>query len=146
MPLAFQATTVEFEVEMALQQSLPRIADRLPVAPIPNDHCPAAVFALRNHAFVVEISKRMVLGPHGKPLDGRHETRPLRHRPAHQCSVEFETQIVVQASRGMFLNDKSRAFLDRHRRLWLGRALEVPPLAVAIQSIRLLIRTHGRLA
>ena len=146
MPSPPQAAAMKFEVEMSFLQSLPRVADGLPVAAVPNDHRPAAVFALRDHALIVEIGERMVFRSNGKPLGSRNEARPLRHRPAQQRSVEFETKIVVKAPRGMLLNDELRAFPNRRRWRWLRGAREVPPLAVAIQPIRLLFRTHGRLA
>ena len=138
MPSSPQAAPLKFEVEMSFLQSLPRVAEGLPVAAVPDDHRPAAIFAFGNHTLIVEIGKRMVFRPNGKPLDSRNEARPLGDRPAQQRPVEFETKIVVKAPRGMFLDDELRTFPNRRRRRRLRGARKVPPLAVAIEPIRLL--------
>ena len=50
----------------------------------------------------------MIFYMHGQALLARIETGPLWHRPALQCPVELEPEIIVQARRGMFLHDIDR--------------------------------------
>ena len=146
MPPSSQPAAVEFEVEMSFLQSLAgspagRQSPRSQTIIVPPPYYPFGISAL-----IVEIGERMVFRPNGKPLDSRDQARPLRHRPAQQSSIEFETKIVVKAAGGMLLDDELRAFPNRRRWRWLGGARAVPPLAVPIQPIRLFFRTHGRLA
>ena len=73
MPAALQLLAVELELEMALGEPSVRIADRRPVAPVPDEDRAAAIFALRDRA--LEIGRIRADGPRPRP---RAASRPGR--------------------------------------------------------------------
>ncbi len=106
MPAAVQFLAVEIEIQMAFGETFVRIADRRPMAAIPEDDIAAAIFALRNRAFEVAIVERMIFDMDGEPLFARHEARAARDGPAFQNAVEREAKVIVKPARGVFLNDE----------------------------------------
>src|SRR3954464_14148962 len=91
---------------MAFLEAGMRIAVRLPLAAVPDQHGAAAIFAFRDGAFELVVFDRMVFDLHREPLLARYQAWPARHRPALHHTVEFEPQIVVQTRRGVFLDDE----------------------------------------
>jgi hypothetical protein len=71
-------------------------------------HRSAAVFTGRNGALEITVIERMILYFNGQPFVGRIVGRPSSDRPRLEDSVEFEPQVVVQAARGMFLDDEAQ--------------------------------------
>ena len=118
---AVQLFAVEPEFQLALRVRFGRFFDRarlrLPRTAIPHDHAARAVIALGNHAFERAVVERMVLDVHGQPLHRRIEARTFRHGPRLERAIEFETEVVVQTARVVFLN---------HERERVGFRLRVP--------------------
>ena len=108
-PAALQPLAVQAELQLALLQAFVRIVERLPGAAVPQHDGAAAILALRDGAFEAAIFERVVLGVDGEPLLRRIEARPARHRPAFQDAVELKPEIVVEARRGVLLDDKAVA-------------------------------------
>ena len=65
MPSAAKLFAFEREIEMTLGVALMGVAFRNPAAAIPDHHCAAAVFSLRNSAFEGIIFDWVVLDVHG---------------------------------------------------------------------------------
>ena len=107
-PAAVQALAFEDELQVAAPQPLLRIADRPPIAAVPELHRAAAILALGDGALEVAIVERMILGLHRQPLDLGIERRPLGHRPRQEDTVELEPEIVVQARGIVPLDDKTQ--------------------------------------
>src|SRR5690606_594104 len=61
-PAAAQAVAVQLEVELAVAEAALRVAERLPVAAVPDHHRSRAVLGLRDLAFERAVLERMVLG------------------------------------------------------------------------------------
>ena len=133
------AGPVQAELELAGGIVRPRVADRLPGAPVPEHDRAAAILALGDGALERAVVERMVLDMDGEPALGRVQARALRHRPALQHAVQLEAEVVVQASRCMLLHHEAETLggpPSRSRRTGLlatglGRAREVPLGAVA---------------
>src|SRR5664279_2873515 len=100
-----------------------RIAFSNPVATVPQLHRATAILTLGNGTFEIAIVQRMVLDLDRKTLVVRIERGTTRHGPGLEDTVEFEAQVVVQARRGVALDDE--ALLRGSRRLpsprWFGR-------------------------
>lgn len=75
-----------------------------------NSHLSSAtVFALRDHAFKIEILQRMIFRRTCKAPCARFIWDALRHGRRLQEVVHLETEIVMQMASGMFLNHESSA-------------------------------------
>ena len=101
------------EFQDAMPIAFARIALRPPDAPVPNEHRPSAVLLGRDDAFELRILQRMVFNMNRQPFLAGIEAGPLGHSPAFQRPVELEPEIVVQAGRGVFLNDIDRPISRR---------------------------------
>ena len=146
---AAQLVAVHVGVQLARGHRRGRVvgAARLPRADVPHDHVAAAVLALGDHALEVEIFDRMVLDVHGRPLRPGIQRRTSRYCPAGQDTVDLEPQVVMQAPGAVSLDDESASsgrFRRRRRSGRLGRAVEVPLLAVASELLRSLRRALRR--
>ena len=108
-PAAIELFAGEAKLERTGLQAFLDIVHRRPDAGVPDDHRPAAILALGDHALEVDIFERVVLGLDGEPLVGRIERRPLRHRPALQHVADLEPQIVVVGGRVMLVDDETVA-------------------------------------
>ena len=113
VPAAAQFFAVEHEIEVTFGISPVRIAFGKPASAIPDHHRAAAIFALRNGAFERVVFDRMVFDMDGKALFGGVETRAARDRPAFHDAVEFETEVIMQPTRGMLLDDITVAAAGR---------------------------------
>ena len=107
MPAAVELFAHELEIEMALGETLVRIADRRPGPAVPDQHRAAAVLALRDRPLERAVFERMVLDRDRKPLLAGDQARAARHRPALQDAVQFEPKIVVEAPRVVLLHDET---------------------------------------
>ena len=107
-----------------------------PRAPVPHDHVAPAVLARRDHALEVEVLDRVVLDVDGERAAVGVERRALGHRPAHQHAVDLQAQVVVQAAGPVALHDEPVATHRCCTTLWLGRDLEVPLRAIALEAFR----------
>ena len=108
-PAAVQLFAGQPELEGARLQALLDVVHRRPHAGVPDDHRPAAIFALGDDALEVDIFERMVLGLDRQPLVGRVERRALRHGPALQHAADLQPQIVVVGRRVMLVHDEAVA-------------------------------------
>src|SRR2546423_2123711 len=80
----------------------------------------------------------MILDVHGEPLFARHEARASCYRPALHHAVELEPQIVMQARRGVLLDDECvAATMDFATARFRGDA-EFTLLAIFLESRALL--------
>src|SRR5690606_16367823 len=138
-PAPAELLAVQRELELALSESLRRIAFRNPMPPIPDEHRAAAVLALGDHAFERRVLERVILGPHRKALFARIEARALRDRPAPEHAVVLETKVVMEPPRVVLLHDELRAVRDA--RSGAARGLG-GPAEVPFRAIFLEIRGH----
>ena len=106
LPEAGELFAVQLEQQLALGHAVARVADRLPVAAVPDDHRAGAVLARRDRAFEAAVGHGMVFDMDRHALLGRIEAWALGHRPAQQDAVELEAKVVVKARGPMFLDDK----------------------------------------
>ncbi len=128
-PAAMQALAFEDELEVALLQSLVRVALRQPVAAVPELHRAAAILAFGNGALEVAVVERMVLDLDRQPLDRRIERRTLGHRPRLEGAVELQPEIVVQARGVMALHHEAQRLAGGDGRL-AGRLLGLAEVAL----------------
>ncbi len=117
-PAPVQLLAVERELQLAAPQRLGGVAFGFPSAAVPQQHRAAAVLPLGDDAFEVAVVDGVVLDLDGEPLVGGVERRPLGHRPALEHAVVLEAEVVVEAPRGVLLDDEA----PRRRRL-LARLL-----------------------
>jgi hypothetical protein len=79
VPTTFQPLAMELEVEATFLAAARCVARRRPGSPVPEHHCAAAIFALRNRAFEGALGEGMILDMNGEPLVRRIEARAARH-------------------------------------------------------------------
>jgi hypothetical protein len=60
-------------------------------------HVAAAVLALRNGSFEIQVLDGVVFGLDREALDAGARGQSLRHRPRFQDAVFFQAKVVVQA-------------------------------------------------
>ncbi len=89
-PAAVQLLAGEPELQGAGGEALVDVVHRRPDAGIPDDHRPAAIFALRDHAFEVDIFERMIFGLDRQPLVVGIERGAFRHRPALEHITDLQ--------------------------------------------------------
>src|SRR5947207_14459502 len=111
-------------------------------AAVPHDHFARAVLAGRDHALERGVVEGMVLGLRREALFARIECRSLGNGPGLEHAVAFQAQIVVQAPRGMLLDDEEKraTALGDGRRRGLRRGAEAALCAVLGE----LVLGHGR--
>jgi hypothetical protein len=135
VPASSQLLAVQAEPEVALLETSVRILLRLPTAPVPQQHRPAAVLAFRDSALEGPVIEGMVLGVHGQALFARDQARPLGDRPALEDAIELEAEIVVQARRIVFLDAEAEAASRGNLARWLGGFLEIPLGVVFVEQL-----------
>src|SRR5262249_31406646 len=136
VPAPPELLTLQREVELTLLQSVVWIPLRMPVAAVPDQHRAAAVFALGNGPLERVVLDRMILHLDREPLLAGNEARPASDRPALHDAVELEPQIVVQAARGMLLDDELVAFCPTRAATRLWRDLELALFSVDLETHR----------
>jgi hypothetical protein len=109
-PPSAELVPEQLQLELAARVLLAYVLglERAVRAPVPHDHGPGAVVAGRDHALEVCVLERMVLDVHREPLLLRAHRRPLRHRPALEHALHFETQVEVQVARPVLLHHETR--------------------------------------
>src|SRR5690242_10160212 len=105
---------------MAFGEAFVRVILRLPMTPIPDHDCPAAIFALRDRSFEFVVGNRVVLDLHCKSFFAGHQTGSPRYGPAFHHAVELKAQIIMESACGMFLDDEGVAAIARNCALRLG--------------------------
>src|SRR5207244_8195857 len=80
-PHPLQLESFELKQNLSRALALARIAYRLPLPAVPDDHRPRAVLARRDHTLEIGVLLRVVLGVHRQPLFRRIRRRPAWHRP-----------------------------------------------------------------
>ena len=139
---AFHLFAAEQETELALVETFPDPPLGLgPIvepelvsfvwridAAIPDDHLTRAVLPWRDDALERPVVVRVIFCLHGEAFFARIEGRSLGNRPRLEHAVALEAKVVVQAARGVLLNDEeegSGARFDRGRSRFRG-GLERP--------------------
>ena len=96
---------------------------------IPDHYGPAAILALRNDAFEIQVFDRMILSGACQPANSRFIRKAFRHGPRFQHIVHFEAEIVVKVAGRMLLDDKpafaSLCAAPRQRESWFSRGCKV---------------------
>ena len=100
-PFSFQ-----LELERTVFVGFDGIPLRHPGAAIPNQYRPRSIFSLGNHTLEIGIFERVILDLHSEPLYPWIEARSFRQGPTLEHAVELQPEIVVQAPRGMLLDDE----------------------------------------
>ena len=106
MPAAVKLLTLQRKIQVSFLQPSHRIAFGKPASTIPDEHGPAAIFALRDGAFERVVFDRVVLDLDREALLAGNEARAARHCPALHHPAKLEPQIVMKAARRMLLNDE----------------------------------------
>ena len=106
-PAAVELLAVEPELEAPFLVGRARVvADGRPGAAVPEQHGAAAVLPLGDDPLEAAVVDRVVLDVDGQPLLAGVEARPLGHGPAPQHALHLQPEVVVQAGRGVFLDDE----------------------------------------
>ena len=121
---------------MSLLVTLMRVAVRLPTAAIPDHDGAAAVLPLRNGPFECVVLDRMIFHVDREALLARNKTRTAGDRPALHHAVELEPQVVMQATRRVFLDDELIAFGMRGAPARLRGDVELALLAICLKAHR----------
>src|SRR5205814_824195 len=130
-PPSTQPPPREIEFQMAVSQSLPRVADRPPCAAIPDIDMSGAVLTGWNVAFESRVIERVILDFDRKPPGADVFARTFRNRPAFQHAIELEPKIEMQLASLVPLNHELRLrAATPHAALRLGCDLEIPFAAV----------------
>src|SRR6476660_3224308 len=129
---------VQPELQHAMTIPVVWIALRSPDAAVPDQYRPPAVLLGGDDAFELRVFQWMVFDMHGQALLARIETWPLWHGPALQGPIELEPEIIVEARRGMFLNDIDRPFVRRTMSRMTGRLRAFHKVALPAIPLQLL--------
>ena len=147
-PGALQLLAVEDEAELAcgeaathpvfafgaLERAVAVLFRRIAPA-VPNDDRAGPVLALRYDSFEGAVVDRVVLNHDREMLLVRVEAGALGHRPRLQRAVELQSQVVVEAARGVLVDNEleraPRPSLACRRRL--GGLLQAPFLCVLLE-------------
>ncbi len=109
-PAPVQAVSGQLEFQLARLQLLRGRGLTLggPGAAVPQLDGAAAVFSARNGPLEITVVERVILDLDGQAFLRRVQGGPSRHRPRFEDPVELESQIVVQAPRGVLLDDEAQ--------------------------------------
>src|SRR6185436_13619706 len=138
VPGAMQPLALQYESHVPLAVAGARIALRPPHALVPDLHLARAVVPFRNHALELRVVERMVFDVLREALDAGVGARLVGNRPALQRAVEFQPEVVVQAARGVLLDDVAQFI--RIAPLSAARLLRVPEVAL----LPVLRQSHAR--
>src|SRR4029079_14333150 len=124
---ATKLLTLQDELEVSLGVPRDRILLRFPRSAVPQQHRAAAVLALRDDALEVAVRDRVILDVYGQALLPRVQAGALRDGPAQQHAVQLQPEVVVQAGRGVLLDQVGpRAVRARLRGGVAGRLARDP--------------------
>lgn len=107
-PVTDEPLALQLEFELSLLQRFVQIAVRSPMAAIPNDYFAGTVLTCRNRPFEFGIFERMVFDGDREPFFGWVEAGTLGNCPTLQHAIEFQTKIVMQPRRCVFLDNKAQ--------------------------------------
>src|SRR5258705_9337509 len=88
---------------------LPVGAGRLEGSVIPNHDRAAAVLALGDCAFEMDVRDGVVFNLHRQPLFAFEEGNSFGHGPGFQRAADFEPEVIMQPGGGMLLNYETMA-------------------------------------
>ena len=125
-------------VQVHRQPAVALLLDELVGAAIPDLDLARAVLARRDLALERAVVERMILDVHREHALAGLERQPLRHSPAREHAVPFEAEVVVEAPRGMALNDKSqlRALFPASERLRRRLRVALAPVLAQLRGYR----------
>src|SRR5262245_50201234 len=106
MPSPMQLLAVQGESEMTFFVTRVRVALRVPAAAVPDHDGAAAILSPWDGSLECVVFDRMIFDVDRKPLLVRNEARAAGDRPALHHAIELEPQIIVQAPRGVLLDDE----------------------------------------
>lgn len=104
---------MQFEIEMTFRQPFFRVFERSPGSAVPDGHRAAAIFSFRNRTFEITVVQRMIFDINGEALLTGNKAWAFCERPAFQNAIQFETEIVMQPSRIVLLNNEVVPFCLR---------------------------------
>src|SRR5215470_19209176 len=136
MPSPMQLLALQGEGEMTFLVAHVRVALRVPAAAIPNHDGAAAILPLRDGSLEGVVFDRMIFHVDCKALLARHETRAAGDRPALHHPVELEPQVIMQAPRGVFLDDELISLVSMRAPPWLRGHVELAFLAIYLKAHR----------
>ena len=113
--------TPQLEEELPLLESLVRILDRDPRAPIPHDHRAGPVLTVGDDTFEFGVFERVILGLHRQALVVLIRRGTLGDRPRQQHPVELEAQIPVERARVVLLHHEDAPARHHSSAEWLRR-------------------------
>jgi len=106
--VAFQFSTFEKHVILSRFSQLKDVR-----AFVPDLDSPSPIFSFGNHSLEVEIAQRVVGHLYCQSLDARLCRGTLRHSPALQDIIKFQSEIPVESSCVMLLNHEARVACQR---------------------------------
>jgi hypothetical protein len=121
VPTSLEASPFERKCEAAARIAFMRIAFRNPAALIPHDHRAAAILAGRYHALESQVFQRVIFGVDRQPLLAGNKARTAGCRPTFQDSVEFKSEVEMQAARVVLLHHEAVALGICALGAWFGR-------------------------
>ena len=101
-----ETASAQMELQLAAREAPPHVLVRAPGPVVPEKHRAAAVFPGRDRPLERAVCERVVFDLDRQAFLRRIETRSLRHGPALQNAVVFETEVIMQAPRRVFLHDE----------------------------------------
>ena len=107
-PRSLEALAVEPEGQAAVLFLL----EQLVRSAVPDLHGPRAVLPLWDLALERSVLERVVFDVDREVLLAGLERHAFRHRPARQCAIAFEAQVVVKCPRLVALDDEDRPLPD----------------------------------
>ena len=90
------------------QAAVALLLEELVGAVVPDLDGAGAVLAFRDLSLEAPVVERVVLDVNGQVLLARLERNALRHRPAEEDAVAFQTEVVVEPPRVVALHDEDR--------------------------------------
>src|SRR5262249_18200226 len=145
IPAPVQLLAVEPKRETAFAIARLRVAFRIPAAAVPDHHRAAAILALRDRALEGVVFDRVILDVNREPLLAWHEARAAGYRPALHDAAELEPQVVVQAARGVLLDDVAVASCGCDAAARFRRYVEAALVAVGLERHAARPLANGRL-
>ncbi|MND78806.1 hypothetical protein D3C80_705270 [compost metagenome] len=104
-PAALEPLALQIELDHALREGgVQVLVLRRPGSRVPQLDRPCPVVAGRDGPFEIAVVQRVVFDLDRQPLDGRVARRGLGDGPGLQHAVMFDAEVVMQAGRGMALD------------------------------------------
>ena len=104
-------------------------------ATVPNHHRTRTIIALRNDSFEIGVAHGVIFSLHRHAFIGGIQRGPFGNSPGLERTVDGQAKIVMQAARGVLLDDECavelRSSLGGSR---LGSAIESPFTAILVEA------------